>query len=186
MQELVRKLIHLVFGLGITGIVLVLDHTMATAVLAGGLFFGIILIDLILRGHTIPVISSLVNFVDRCDPLPGKGALFFVISALLCVILFPKPVVVPALISLAVLDGIATIAGIRIGRTRIYNGKSLEGTVAGIVVTFLVLLLVMPVPGALIVAIIAGIIELYSPVDDNLVIPVSICILLTAVPRLIS
>ncbi len=111
MQELVRKLIHLVFGLGITGIVLVLDHTMATAVLAGGLFFGIILIDLILRGHTIPVISSLVNFVDRCDPLPGKGALFFVISALLCVILFPKPVVVPALISLAVLDGIATIAG---------------------------------------------------------------------------
>jgi dolichol kinase len=43
----------------------------------------------------------------------------------------------------------------------------------------------MPVPGALIVAVIAGIIELFSPVDDNLVIPISICILLTVNPVLI-
>jgi dolichol kinase len=43
----------------------------------------------------------------------------------------------------------------------------------------------MSVPGALIVAVIAGIIELLSPVDDNLVIPVSISILLTVIPVLI-
>jgi dolichol kinase len=107
------------------------------------------------------------------------------VSTLACVILFTKPVVLPALIALAVLDGVATIAGIRFGRTRIYNGKSLEGTIAGIVVTFLVLLLVMPVQGALVVAVIAGIIEMFSPVDDNLVIPVSVCILLTTVPVLL-
>jgi dolichol kinase len=185
MQELTRKLIHLIFGLGIAGMVLVLDHTTATAILAAGLFFGIILIDLILRGYTLPVFSALVKYVDRCEPLPGKGALYFAVSTLACVILFTKPVVLPALISLAVLDSVATIAGIRFGRTRIYNGKSLEGTIAGIVVTFLVLLLVMPVQGALVVAVIAGIIEMFSPVDDNLVIPVSICILLTAVPVLL-
>jgi dolichol kinase len=86
---------------------------------------------------------------------------------------------------LAVLDGVATIAGIRFGRTRISNGKSVEGTVAGIIVTFLVLLLFISIPGALIVAVIAGIIEMFSPVDDNLVIPVSICLLLTAIPALI-
>jgi len=185
MQELARKLIHLIFGLVIVGIVLVLDHTTATAVLAGGLFIGIILIDLILRGYTLPVFSVVVNYVDRCDPLPGKGALFFAVSALACVILFPVPVVIPALVTLAVLDGVATIAGTRFGRTCIYNGKSAEGTVAGIFVTFLVLLLFMSVPGALIIAVIAGIIELFSPVDDNLVIPVSICILLTVIPVLI-
>jgi phytol kinase len=185
MQELTRKLIHLVFGLGIAGIVVVLDHTTATAILAGGLFFGIILVDLILRGYRLPVFSALVNYVDRCDPLPGKGALYFAVSALACVILFLKPVVIPALVSLAVLDGIATIAGTRFGRNRIYNGKSLEGTIAAIIITFVVLLLVMPVPGALVVAVIAGIIEMFSPIDDNLVIPVSICILLTAVPGLL-
>ena len=185
MQELTRKLIHLVFGLGITGMLVVLDSATATAILAGGLFFGIILVDLILRGYRLPVFSALVKYVDRCDHLPGKGALYFAISALACVILFSKPVVIPALVSLAVLDGIATIAGTRFGRNRIYNGKSLEGTIAAIIVTFLVLLQVMPVPGALVVAVSAGIIEMFSPVDDYLVISISICILLTAVPVLL-
>lgn len=185
MQELTRKLIHLVFGLGIALMLVVLDSTTATAILAGGLFFGIILVDLILRGYRLPVFSALVKYVDRCDPLPGKGALYFAISALACVILFSKPVVILALVSLAVLDGVATIAGTRFGRNRIYNGKSLEGTVAAIIITFLVLLLVMPVPGAFVVAVIAGIIEMFSPVDDNLVIPISICILLTAIPVLV-
>ena len=111
MQELTRKLIHLVFGLGIAGMLGVLDTTTATAILAGGLFFGIILVDLVLRGYRLPAISALVHYVDRSDPLPGKGALYFAISALTCVILFSKPVVIPALVSLAVLDGVATIAG---------------------------------------------------------------------------
>ena len=185
MQELARKFIHVIFGLGIAGIVLVLDHTSAMSVLAGGLLFGLILVDLILRGYTLPVISAVVNYVDRNDPLPGKGALYFVGSALTCVILFPVAVVVPALVSFAVLDGVATIAGIRFGRTRIYNGKSLEGTVTGICVTFLVLLMFISIQGALIVAVIAGIIEMFSPVDDNLVVPISICILLTVFPALI-
>jgi len=185
MQELARKFIHVIFGLGIAGIVLFLDHTSAMSVLAGGLLFGLILVDLILRGYTLPVISAVVNYVDRNDPLPGKGALYFVGSALTCVILFPVAVVVPALVSFAVLDGVATIAGIRFGRTRIYNGKSLEGTVTGICVTFLVLLMFISIQGALIVAVIAGIIEMFSPVDDNLVVPISICILLTVFPALI-
>ena len=89
MQELARKFIHVIFGLGIAAIVLVLDHTTAMAVLAGGLLFGLILIDLIRRGYTLPVFSAVVNYVDRNDPLPGKGALYFVGSALTCVILFP-------------------------------------------------------------------------------------------------
>jgi phytol kinase len=185
MQELARKLIHMIFGLGIAGIVLILDHATATALLAGGLLTGIILTDLILRGYTLPLFSAIVNYVDRCDPMPGKGAVYFAVSALACVVLFPVPVAVPALVSLAVLDGVATIAGIRFGRTRIYNGKSAEGTVFGIIVTFLVLLMFLPVYGALIVALVAGILEMFSPVDDNLVIPVSICILLTLIPVLV-
>ncbi len=185
MHEFIRKLIHIIVGLGIAGMVIVLDRTTVTAILAGGLFMGILGIDLILRGHTLPVISPVLNYVDRKDPLPGKGAFYFAVSALTCVILFPPPVVVPAIVSWAVLDGVAAIAGIRFGRTLMYKGKSLEGTGTGIFVTFLVLLLFMPVYGALIVAVIAGVLEMFSPVDDNLVIPVSICILLTLIPMLL-
>ena len=185
MKEIVRKLIHLFFGLGIAGMVKYLDQPTATAILAGGLFIGIILVDLILRGYKLPLFSSLVDYGDRCDPLPGKGAFFFAVSALVCVILFPAPVVIPALVTIAVLDSVATLVGIRYGRRRIKNGKSWEGTLSGILVTVLVLLPFLTPLGAMVVAVVSGLVELLSPVDDNLVIPVGVCTLLSVFPALI-
>jgi dolichol kinase len=185
MREIVRQLIHLCVGLGIAVMVLFLDHAVVIAILAGGLLIGVILVDLILRGHQIPVISPLVQYGDRCDPLPGRGAFFFAVSALSCIILFPVSLVVPALVALAVLDSVTTLAGVRFGRHRISNGKSWEGTLAGIAVTVFALIPFLTLPGVLAASVIAGIIELFSPVDDNLVIPLGVCILLTLVPALI-
>lgn len=185
MREIVRQAIHLCFGVGIAAFVCFVDHAIVIAVLAGGLLIGVVLVDLILRGYHVPVISPLVQYGDRCDPLPGKGAFFFAVSALACIILFPVFVVVPALVALSVLDSVSTLAGTRFGRHRIHNGKSWEGTLSGIAVTVLALLPFLTLPGAFIAAIVTGIIELFSPVDDNLVIPVGVCILLTLVPVLV-
>jgi len=185
MRETVRQLIHLWFGLGIAALVFFIDRTIVISVMAGGLLIGVILVDLILRGHQVPVISPLVQYGDRCDPLPGKGAFFFAVSALTCSILFPVSTVVPALVALAVLDSVTTLVGVRFGRHRIYNGKSCEGTLAGIAVTVLAFIPFLTVPGAFVAAVIAGIIELFTPVDDNLVIPVGVCILLALVPALV-
>jgi phytol kinase len=185
MREIVRQAIHLCFGVGIAAFVYFVDHAMVIAVLAGGLLIGVVLVDLILRGYHVPVISPLVQYGDRCDPLPGKGAFFFAVSALACIILFPVPVVVPALVALSVLDSVTTLAGTRFGQHRIHNGKSWEGTLSGIAVTVLALLPFLTLPGAFITAIVTGIIELFSPVDDNLVIPVGVCLLLTLVPVLV-
>ncbi|MGB9176859.1 MAG: diacylglycerol/polyprenol kinase family protein [Methanoregula sp.] len=185
MREIVRQLIHLCFGLGIAAMVLFLDHAVVIAVLAGGLLIGVVLIDLILRGYRVPVISPLVQYGDRSDPLPGKGAFFFAVSALACIILFPVTIVVPALVALSVLDSVTTLAGIRFGRHRISNGKSWEGTLSGIAVTVPALLPFLTLPGAVAASVVAGIIELLSPVDDNLLIPVGVCILLTLVPALV-
>lgn len=185
MREILRQLIHLVFGLGIAALVLFLDHAVVVAILAGGLLIGVVLVDLILRGHRVPVISPLVQYGDRCDPLPGRGAFFFAVSALACIILFPVTLVVPALVALAVLDSVTTLAGVTFGRHRISNGKSWEGTIAGIAVTILALLPFLPLPGALAAAVVAGITELFSPVDDNLVIPMGVCLLLALVPALV-
>jgi phytol kinase len=185
MREIVRQAIHCCFGLGIAALVFFLDHAVVVAVMAGGLLIGVILVDLIIRGHQIPVLSALVQYGDRCDPLPGRGAFFFAVSALACIILFPVPLVVPALVALAVLDSVSTIAGLRFGRHRIYNGKSWEGTLSGIAVTVLCLLPFLPVSGALAAAVVAGVLELLSPIDDNLVIPVGVCFLLALVPALV-
>jgi phytol kinase len=125
-----------------------------------------------------------VQYGDRCDPLPGKGAFFFAVSTFACIILFPVSSVVPALVALAVLDSVTTLAGIRFGRHRIHNGKSWEGTLSGIVVTVFALLPFLTIPGILAASIVAGILELFSPVDDNLVKPVGVCILVL-VPALV-
>jgi dolichol kinase len=185
MREIVRQAIHLGFGLAIAAMVYFVDHSIVLAIMTGGLLIGVFLIDLILRGYQVPIISPLVEYGDRCDPLPGKGAFFFAVSALACIILFPVPVVVPALVSLAVLDSVTTLVGVRFGRHRIHNGKSWEGTLSGIAVTVLALLPFLSLPGALAASVIAGIIELFSPVDDNLVIPVGVCLLLVLVPSLV-
>jgi len=185
MQETIRKLIHLVFGLAIAAMVLTVDRTLAIQVLVLGLFCGIILVELILKGYHVPLFSRLVATLDRSDPLPGRGAFYFAISALACVVIFPAGIAVPALVTISVLDCVTTLAGVRFGRTRIWNGKSLEGTLAGIAVTVVALLPFLSLPGTLVVATVAGIIELLSPIDDNLVVPVGTCILLSLFPSLL-
>ena len=72
MREIVRQLIHLCFGLGIAALILFLDHAVVIAVLAGALLIGVVLVDLLLRGYAVPVLSPLVRYGDRCDPLRGR------------------------------------------------------------------------------------------------------------------
>jgi len=184
MDELSRKVVHILFGLGIAEFILIVGKETATATLALAIFVGFIISDTISRGYRIPFISGIVEALERKDELPGRGALFFVISALVCLILFDLSFAVPAIVTLAVLDGIATIVGMKYGRIRLWHGKSLEGSAAGFVAAAIVLLFWLPPFTALVVAFTGAIVELCSPFDDNLLIPVSICVLLTLVPVL--
>jgi len=178
MNESLRQVVHLVFGLGIAGFVLLFDRNLALSVLMLALFAGFILSDAIARGYTIPVVSRVIAGLERRDAAPGKGALFFALGALFCLIFFAKEVAFMGLVVLSLLDSVTTLAGARFGRTRIYNHKSLEGTLAGIAVTAIALSLLVPPAIALTTAAAAGLAELVSPVDDNLVIPVVACLVL--------
>lgn len=90
-----------------------------------------------------------------------------------------------ALGALIALDGVAILAGKPFGRKRFVNGKSLEGSIAGIVVTIPVLLPLLSLPGAVLVSVLAGIIELVSPVDGNLLILFIVCTALALLPVLV-
>jgi dolichol kinase len=179
MDETARKIVHLLFGLGIAVAIALIDRPTMLALMVIALFLGFLISDALSRGHHIEGISPLMEALERKNVLPGKGALLFVFSALVCLFFFDANVVVPAVVALAVLDGVATLVGIRYGRHRIYNGKSVEGTGAGIAVTFVALLVILPPVHALAAAVLAGVIELVAPVDDNLLIPPCICLLLT-------
>lgn len=179
MNELARKIVHILFGIGIATVIQILGKDLALPVLLASLLGGLLLSDAITRGYRIPLMSGLVHDLERPDVLPGKGAILFVFSSIFCLFFFPIQVVVPAVITLAVLDGVAGLVGKYVGSHRIWNGKSWEGTIAGIAVNAAVLCILITPLQAFIVSLIAGLVELVSPVDDNLVIPPIVCLILT-------
>ena len=182
MNEIGRKLVHILFGIGIALFIQYSGKQIALPVLLASLLAGLILSDAISRGHHIPLVSPLVHDLERPGMLPGKGAILFVFSSAFCLFFFPVQVVVPAVLALSILDGVSALAGQSFGKHRIWNGKSWEGTGAGIAVTALALCLLLSPLRALAIALVAGLIELVSPVDDNLVIPIAVCLLLTVLP----
>jgi phytol kinase len=178
MRETLRQVVHLIFGLVIAALIPLLDSGVLLRLLALSILIGLAICDALIRGYWIPVFSPVINFLERREALPGNGALLFAMSVLFCLILFEPQVVVAAVVVLALLDSIATVVGRRAGKIRIYNGKSLEGSVAGTAAAFVALLALLPVGQAAAAAVAAGIVELLSPIDDNLVIPVTVCIVL--------
>lgn len=182
MDETARKILHIVFGIGIAAFIYICGREISLIVLSIVLLVGFILSDAITRGFHIPLVNGIVDAVERPGVIPGQGATLFFISCLVCLVLFPPSIVVPAVLALAVADGISTIAGIRYGRTRIHNGKSVEGAVAGFLATVIVLLLVLSPVSAILAAGVASVAEIISPVDDNLVIPVAVAVTLCVIP----
>lgn len=180
MNEDCRQLVHLGFGVLIALGISLLGREYAIMVLALGLFGGFVLIDLVDRGYRVPIASAMVENLERTGRMPGYGAVCFVLSALFCLIFFPLDYAVAGVLTLAVLDSVSTIAGMHFGRHRISNGKSWEGAAGGIIAAYIPLaILLSPVPAAA-AAVVAGIAELFSPIEDNLVIPPVICLVFFA------
>jgi phytol kinase len=181
MKESLRQLMHLLFGLLIAGFIAVFPRDTVIPVLALSLFSGFLLSDAIARRFRVPMISPMIDMMERDVSIPGKGALYFALSALFCSIFFDFAAVVIAIVVLAVLDSATTYIGLRFGRHTITNGKTIEGTGGGILITWGALLPFLPPGTGLLVAAVGGIVELVSPIDDNLVLPVIICLLLAVI-----
>jgi dolichol kinase len=110
-----------------------------------------------------------------------NGASHVLISAVLCVLLFPKILTISAFAILIISDTTAALFGRRFGRHRFF-GKSLEGSAAFFISAMLVIL-VAPKIGYLpmeyfigfIAALLGTFVEALSiHIDDNLSIPISI------------
>jgi dolichol kinase len=134
--------------------------------------------DAALKGLYIPLFSEIVHFLERDVLIPGYGTLLFLLSSLFVLILFGSMIAGVAVLVLAVLDSFSTIVGVYAGKHKLYGNKSIEGVLGGIIPTFLVLLLLISPLQAGVIAIIAGIVELVSPIDDNLTIPVAVALMM--------
>lgn len=117
--------------------------------------------------------------VNRMSAIPH-----YLVATILVIAIFPQPVAILSILYLACGDPIASIAGIQWGHLsiRVAPGKSLVGTLAGVVTCFFITLIFMSTmqvsaPVLIIVSIIGGVVggmaELIPlEMDDNFTIPV--------------
>ncbi len=183
-----RKVWHLFGGVLISSIYWFagLDRAGAVTVLGVCLGWNLILETLRLRSPTFnqkfmrvaaPIMRS--SEIDRVSAVP-----YYLASAILAIAIFPKTVAVLSILFLAAGDPLASTFGILFGKygKRFSNGKSLIGTLAGVVTCSLVTLFVLrglqvPYPQVLFLSLVGGLAgglaeHLPLEVDDNFSIPV--------------
>lgn len=114
-----------------------------------------------------------------------NGATYVLLSAALCIWLFPKVIVITAFTILIVSDSFAALIGRKFGKHR-FMGKSFEGSSA-FFLSALVVVAVAPkinyLPGEYLIGIVAAILgaiveAMPSIIDDNLTIPISISLVM--------
>ena len=88
MHETWRQLVHLLLGTAIAVSVVVFPPGVTIPFYAAGLLVGSVLTDAIERGLRLPLISPLLDLLEREDAGPGRGAFYFIVATLGCLVLF--------------------------------------------------------------------------------------------------
>ncbi len=187
-QELFRKSIHLC-SLSIPIIYAFITRETALWILTS-IFLPVLAIDL--ARHWIPSLERLVRKIFggmmRAHELDEQrillnGATYVLLSALLCVLLFPKIIAVTAFTVLIVSDISSALIGRKFGKTKFLD-KSLQGTMAFWISSWIVVGVIWSLTQAswhyaligAVATFVGGIVEAASirlKMDDNFSIPLS-------------
>jgi dolichol kinase len=186
-DELVRKLIHLT-SLSIPIIYYFIPRSDAVIILAI-LTFTALVIDLsrYYLSSAAKIFYNIFGFLLRKHEVDSRkknlnGATYVLISALICVIIFPKIIFITAFSILIISDSMAALIGRKFGRHK-FLAKSLEGTLAFFFSASIVILFTPKIELfwkeyliGVIAAAIGAIVEniSFGLADDNLSIPISI------------
>lgn len=186
-NEIARKILHMCSFLIVIFIWFV-DKKTACFVI-GALLLLLFAANTLLLSSRFRFINNLkvkyFSFLLRDDEKHGYiSSNWFLLGCFLTVLLFPKYVAMLGITVLIFGDAFAAIIGVRFGKHKFKNGKSLEGTIGFITVSYLFLaafILLLPDTGlsftaaALISIPIVAVAEIYSKqikIDDNLTIPI--------------
>jgi len=178
-KELRRQFFHYFFGciviilIGFLGTTNFL--TANTIILLTGYFISV----KIKQKKKIPALNTLITkllgYAGRKTEkdIPGKGALTFFTGTLLAGILFYNNILlfIGAIIPLVFGDSFSTVFGKLIGKIKIQD-KTLEGSIAGILISFFYLSFLFPYSIALTAAA-TGMAMEYLPIEDNYTIPIA-------------
>ena len=186
-DEIFRKLIHLC-SLSIPVVYYFIPRSTALIILG---IMTVVALFLDLGRYLSPAIGKIFykffGFLLRKHELDHKkrnlnGATYVLLSAFICVLIFPKVIVITAFAILIISDSMAALIGRRFGKHK-FLFKSLEGTLA-FFISGIVVVLLSPKIEYMLSEYIIGFVSTalgaivenvsFGLADDNLVIPISI------------
>jgi dolichol kinase len=180
-KELLRQLIH------ISGVFVVLLSYIFTWNVLIALCIAIIVFLLIInrvdRYYNLPFFSFILRKCRRSED--EKGFIFFFIGIIITLIIFQfnQAIANAAILILLFGDAASTLIGRKWGKVKwpFQKNKTLEGSLAFILVGTILALTQINIIPALIGATAGAFVEVYSPIDDNIPIPIvaGLCISLT-------
>lgn len=106
--------------------------------------------------------------------MPGKGAVALVAGIVITLFIFPKDIALAAICVLVIGDTFSAIVGLKIGRIRYpYSQKTIEGSIAGFIVSMLACLLILTPMQAVGCAFFGMLAESFDILEDNISIPIA-------------
>lgn len=172
-KELVRQLIHA------SGVFIVIfSYFFKPEILILICISLVVFVEIIFRldrHHNIFFFSSILKMSKRHDDERGFAYFFIGIILTLYFFQFNMAVANAAILLLLFGDSASTLIGRRFGRIKLpfQEKKTLEGSLAFLVVGFLVTLTQVPLFPAFLGAFFGSITEAYSFIDDNITIPLA-------------
>jgi len=120
---------------------------------------------------------------ERPNTLPFKGATEFFVGCFFATILFEPIVAIAAISVLSLADAVSTLIGSYHGKYKlpINKKKTIEGSISFFITAIFVLLFFADPLKSLIVAIFATFAEMIPKIDDNLIIPIVVGIIMTII-----
>tara|TARA_Y100000310_G_scaffold327376_1_gene393634 strand:- start:4614 stop:5177 length:564 start_codon:yes stop_codon:yes gene_type:complete len=174
--EIKRQFLHILIGLLYLSILYFLSKELSFLVLLIIFVFGSFISFTHAHIKPIPFLQDVLAKVERDKEkhIPGRGALSFTLGIILASIIFypeEKLILIGAVTALTFGDGFSALIGKWIGKYKTFGGKTMEGTIGGIIAATLALMFFFSFEIALATAIFAMLAE-YIPVNDNYVIPI--------------
>ena len=170
-RELLRQLIH------VSGVfIVVLSYLIpvkALIIICLALLVFLVLIFRWDRYIYLPLFSPILRYCKRSDD--ERGSIYFFMGIILTLFLFQSNLAVAnaAILILLFGDSASTLVGKRWGKVKLpfQQNKTLEGSLAFLLVGFLVSLTQLTPLPAFTGALSGALTEAYSPIDDNLTTP---------------
>lgn len=174
-DELNRKLVHLASLTIPIGIYFLPKKTcLHVLFFLTLLFLSIEILRMVHRPTSKIFYTFFGSILRRKERFTLTGSTTLLMSSLVCVLIFQKPIAVAALCFLIVGDTMAALVGKSFGRIKVFR-KTIEGSFACLTTCVIIVLVVPPlefIVGA-VGAVVATLVELLPiPLDDNFLIPI--------------